>query len=70
MSAKTAKQITKNVRARNWTSAEVTLFAEVSADEEYNFAPAFEELALKKATMKFLHLSKKYLTKNVGRIIL
>ena len=61
MSAKTVKNITKNIRARNWTSAEVTLFAEVLADEEHNFAAALEELALKKRqTMKFLHLSKKY----------
>ena len=44
MSAKAAKKITKNIRARNWTSAEVTLFA----DEEHNFAAALEELALKK----------------------
>ena len=49
MSAKTAKKITKNIRARNWTSAEVTLFAEVLVDEEYNFAAALEERALKKA---------------------
>ena len=49
MSAKTAKKITKNIRARNWTSAEVTLFAEVLADEEHHFAAALEELALKKA---------------------
>ena len=49
MSAKTAKKITKNIRARNWTSAEVALFAEVLVDEEYNFAAALEEHALKKA---------------------
>ena len=49
MSAKTANKITKNIRARNWTSAEVTLFAEVLADEEHHFAAALEELALKKA---------------------
>ena len=49
MSAKTAKKITKNIRARNWTSAEVTLCAEVLVDEEYNFAAALEEHALKKA---------------------
>ena len=71
MSAESAKKLTKSIRARNWTSAEVTLFAEVLADEEHNFAAALEELALKKRqTMKFLYLSKKYLTKNVGRIIL
>ena len=33
MSAKTVKNITKNIRARNWTSAEVTLFADDLADE-------------------------------------
>ena len=61
MSAESAKKFTKSIRARNWTSAEVTLFAEVLADEEHNFAAALEELALKKRqTMKFLHLSKKY----------
>ena len=49
MSAKTANKITKNIRARNWTSTEVTLFAEVLADEEHDFATALEELALKKA---------------------
>ena len=48
-SAKTPKKITKNIRARNWTSAEVTLFAGVLADEEHNFATALEEHALKKA---------------------
>ena len=47
MSAESAKNLTKSIRARNWTSAEVTLFAEVLADEEHNFAAAFEELALK-----------------------
>ena len=47
MSAKTAKKITENIRARNSTSTEVTLFAEVLGDEEHNFAAAFEELALK-----------------------
>ena len=40
MSAKTANKITKNIRARNWTSTEVTLFAEVLADEEHDFATA------------------------------
>ena len=35
--------------ARNWTSAEVTLFAEVLAETEHNFAASLEELALKKA---------------------
>ena len=71
MSAESAKKFTKSIRARNWTSAEVTLFAEVLADEEHNFAAALEELAPKKRqTMKFLYLSKKYLTKNIGRIIL
>ena len=61
MSAKTAKKSQKNIRARNWNSAEVTLLAEVLADEEHNFAAALEELALKKRqTMKFLHLPKKY----------
>ena len=58
------QNLRKNLRkvlARNWTSAEVTLFAEVLADEEHNFAAALEELALKKRqTMKFLHLPKKY----------
>ena len=49
MFAKTAKKITKNIRTRNWTSAEVTLFAEVLADEEHNFAASLEELALKRA---------------------
>ena len=49
MSAKTAKKIAKNTRARNWTSAEVTLFAEVLADEEHNLAAALEKLALRKA---------------------
>ena len=49
MSAKTAKKITKNIRTRNCTSAEVISFAEVLADEEHNFAAAPEELALKKA---------------------
>ena len=48
MSAKTAKRVTKNIRARNWTSTEVTLFGEVLAEEEDNFAAALEELALKK----------------------
>ena len=48
-SAKTPKKITKNIRARNWTSVEVTLFAGVLADEEHNFATALEEHALKKA---------------------
>ena len=49
MFAKTAKKITKNIRTRNWTSAEVTLFAEVLADEEHNFAASLEEIALKRA---------------------
>ena len=49
MSAKTVKKITKNIRARNWTSAEVTLFPEVLADKEHNFAAALEEVVLKKA---------------------
>ena len=49
MSAKTAKKFQKNIRARNWNSAEVTLLAEVLADEEHNFTAALEELALKKA---------------------
>ena len=48
MSAKAAKKFTKNIRARSLTSAEITLFAEVLADEEHNFAAALEELALKK----------------------
>ena len=43
MSAKTAKKIAKNIRARHWTSAEVTLFAEVLADEVHNFAAALED---------------------------
>ena len=71
MSAKTAKKITKNIRARNWTSAEVTLFAGVLADEEHNFATALEEHAPKKAANnEAFTLTKKYLTKSVGRIIL
>ena len=49
MSIKPAKKNPKNTRARNWTSAEVTSFAEVLAGEEHNFAAALEELALKKA---------------------
>ena len=49
MSAKTVKKNTKNIGARNWTSAEVTLFPEVLADKEHNFAAALEEVALKKA---------------------
>ena len=49
MSAKTAKKITKNIRTRNCTSAEVISFAEVLVDEEHNFAAAPEELVLKKA---------------------
>ena len=49
MSAKTVKNITKNIRARNWTSAEVTLFADDLADEQHNFAAVLEELALEKA---------------------
>ena len=43
MSAKTAKKIAKDIRARHWTSAEVTLFAEVLADEEHNFDAALED---------------------------
>ena len=35
--------------ARNWTSTEVTLFAEVLVDEEHNFDAALEELAMTKA---------------------
>ena len=49
MSAESAKNLTKSIRARNWTSAEVTLFAEVLADEEHNFAASLEEIALKRA---------------------
>ena len=49
MSAKIAKKITRNIRTRNCTSAEVISFAEVLADEEHNFAAAPEELVLKKA---------------------
>ena len=49
MSGKRAKKITKNITARNWTSAEVTLIAEVLGDEEPNFATALEELALKRS---------------------
>ena len=49
MPVKTVKKVAKNIRARNWTSAEVTLFAEVLVDEEHNFAAALEQLALKKA---------------------
>ena len=49
MSAKTVKNITKNIRARNRTFAEVTLFAGDLADQEHNFAAVLEELALKKA---------------------
>ena len=48
MSAETAKKITKNIRVRYWTSVEVTLFTEVLADEEHNFAAALEKLAPKK----------------------
>ena len=47
MSAKTVIKITKNIRARNGTSAEVALLGEVLADEEHNFSAALEELALK-----------------------
>ena len=36
MFGKRAKKITKNITARNWTSAEVTLIAEVLGDEEHN----------------------------------
>ena len=49
MSIKPAKKNPKNTRARNWTSAEVTSFADVLAGEEHNFIAALEELALKKA---------------------
>ena len=49
MSAKTGEKFQKNVRARNWISAAVTLLAEVLTDEEHNFAAALEELTLKKA---------------------
>ena len=49
MSAKTAKTITKSIRARNWTSAEVTFLAELLANEEHNSAAALEGLALQKA---------------------
>ena len=49
MSAKTPRKITKKIRARNWTSAEVTLFAKVLAYEEHNFAAALEQKAMKKA---------------------
>ena len=49
MSAESAKKFTKSIRARTWTSAEVTLFAEVLADEEHNFAASLEEIALKRA---------------------
>ena len=62
MSAKTAKKIKKNIRTRNWTSAEVTLFTEVLADEEHNFAAALEELALKKAA------NNEVLTQNTQKI--
>ena len=49
MPAKTVKKVAKNIRARNWTSAEVTLFADDLADEQHNFAAVLEELALEKA---------------------
>ena len=62
MSAKTAKKIKKNIRTRNWTSAEVTLFTEVLADEEHNFAAALEELALKKVA------NNEVLTQNTQKI--
>ena len=52
MSAKAAKKVTKNIRARSLTSAEIILFAEVLVDEEHNFAAALEELALKKVPNK------------------
>ena len=68
---KNSEKNTKNIRARNWTSAEVTLFAGVLADEEHNFATALEEHAPKKAANnEAFTLTKKYLTKSVGRIIL
>ena len=53
MSAKTAKKVTKNIRARNWTSAEVILFAEVLVDEKHNFVAALEELALKESVKQW-----------------
>ena len=62
MSPKTAKKIKKNIRTRNWTSAEVILFTEVLADEEHNFAAALEELALKKAA------NNEVLTQNTQKI--
>ena len=62
MSPKTAKKIKKNIRTRNWTSAEVTLFTEVLADEEHNFAAALEELALKKVA------NNEVLTQNTQKI--
>ena len=62
MSPKTAKKIKKNIRTRNWTSAEVTLFTEVLADEEHNFVAALEELALKKAA------NNEVLTQNTQKI--
>ena len=62
MSAKTAKKIKKNIRTRNWTSAEVTLFTEVLADEEHSFAAALEGLALKKVA------NNEVLTQNTQKI--
>ena len=47
---KEPKKITKNIRARKWTSAEVTQFAKVLVDKEYKFEAALEELARKKET--------------------
>ena len=62
MSAKTAKKIKKNIRTRNWTSAEVTLFTEVLVDEKHNFAAALEGLALKKVA------NNEVLTQNTQKI--
>ena len=56
MSTKTTKRITKNIRVRKWTSAEVTLvklhLQKFLVDEEHNFAAAIDKLALKKAANK------------------
>ena len=68
---KNSEKNTKNIRARNWTSAEVTLFAKVFTYEEHNFAASLEERTLKRAANnEAFTLSNKYLTINVRRIIL
>ena len=68
---KNSEKNTKNIRARNWTSAEVTLFVEVYRMKSTILQLLLKNLSWKKRqTMKFLHFLKKYLTKNIGRIIL